>query len=281
LWLAGAAKMTRAKSNRGFTQLEPMISVSQLKQRYLFGVLDKITDSEGNPISDESLQAYINNAVSMLEHYLDIAIMPRCETEEKDYYANDYWQWSYFQLNSYPVIEIESIQVTYLRNENQQPEVALDIPLNWVRLSKDTGIVRLVPNNRFPAQLQIGQGGTFFPELFRRNSNVPSLWTIKYKHGFADGKVPVLMNNAIGLIASLQALSIAGNLVLGAGIASTSLSLDGLSQSISTTQSAENSAYSATRREYTEVLFGKTKDDPNSVVRILKDYYKGAGIFIV
>ena len=43
--------------------------------------------------------------------------------------------------------------------------------------------------------------------------------------GFKDGKVPMAINMAIGNMAAIQALHIAGDLVLGAGIASSSLSV--------------------------------------------------------
>lgn len=271
--------MSYPSSNRGFIQVEPLMTPTQLKARFLFGI--GIKDDLGNELSDETLQDYINIAVSMLEHYLDIAIMPRCEMENKDYQANDYWGWGYFQLNKYPIINIESLQVVYTVNDDGDEEVALDIPKAWWRLNKETGILRLIPNNRFPATLQIDSAGAFFPELFRRHSMVPDLWRFHYNHGFENGKIPVLVNTAIGLIAATYALSIAGNLILGAGIAGSSISLDGLSQSIQTTQSAENSGYSATLKEYAVRMFGANKDDPNSIMRILKDYYKGATINIV
>jgi len=269
-----------ARSNRGFTQAESLITVKQLKERYLFGLLD-VTDSEGNSISDETLQVYINNAVSMLEHYLDIAIMPRTDVEEKDYYANDYWDWGYFQLNHFPLLSIDKMEISYLKDNDGNDISIQEIPKAWIHTNKDTGIVRLIPNNKFPANLQVGSGGNFFPELFRRHSHVPQLWHITYTHGFAEGCIPVLFNAAIGLTAAMYALSVAGNLVLGAGIAGSSLSLDGLSQSIQTTPSAENSAYSATLKEYQARMFGATKDDPNSIIRILKDFYKGQGINII
>jgi len=148
-------------------------------------------------------------------------------------------------------------------------------------LNKETGVLRLVPNNKFPSNLQVGAGGAFFPELFRRQGHVPDLWLVEYTYGFEPGKIPVLINTAIGLLASIFALSVAGNLVLGAGIAGSSISLDGLSQSIQTTQSAENSAYSATRKEYADQLFGQRDGDPNSIIRILRNYYKGQYINII
>lgn len=271
-------------SNRLHTQVEPLITPAQLKARYLFGV--EIIDKNGNEMPNKTIQTYINNAVSMLEHDLGIFIKPQDIVEQKDYEANDYFHWGYLHLNYSPVICLTKLTIAYLRdvdsNGDLNESAVLDIPREWIRLSGDEGnILRLVPNNKFPARLQVEAGGSFFPELFRRHGHVPDLWLVHYRAGFEDGKIPVMMNQVIGLLASVQALSIAGNLVLGAGIAGSSLSIDGLSQSIQTTQSAENSAYSATRKEYADQLFGATKDDPNSLLQVLRNRYRGASLSMI
>lgn len=271
------------RNNQGFTEVEPLITVEKLKTLYLFGLLP-ILDPNGNPLPDWAFQDYINKAVSRLTHELDLAIMPRSYTadnpEEKDYYANEYVDWSYFQLNNYPVISVEKISVSYLRDSNGAPESILDIPKEWIRLDKASGIVRLVPSNRFPANLQVGAGGSFFPELFNRHSMAPQVWTFQYTYGFEPGRIPSMINDAIGLMASIQALDIGGDLVLGAGIASSSISMDGLSQSINTTSSAENHAYSAKRDAYRERLFGKNASD-SGLIGAIKAAFKGTQINII
>lgn len=253
---------------------EPLIDVTKLKQVYLYGIVIK-DQNTGQELPNEVYQQYIDNATSMLEHYLDISISPvKNFIEYKDYRVNDYADWGYFYLNNYPVKALRSLQLVYFRDENGDPEVVQTIPNNWIRLQAHDGIVRLIPNARFPANLQISQTGAYFPEILR-SQFVPHLWQITYDYGFDPGCVPTLLNQAIATIAAMQALIVGGNLVLGAGIAGSSISLDGLSQSIQTTQSAENSAFSATIKDYGDKIFGKTKDDPYALLRILKDYYKG------
>jgi hypothetical protein len=61
----------------------------------------------------------------------------------------------------------------------------------------------------------------------------------------ADG-IPADLKHAIGVKgATLLLLHVAGDLILGAGIATQSLSVDGLSQSVGTTSSAMYSGYSS------------------------------------
>lgn len=259
---------------------EPLVTVKLLKQTYLFGIhiVDRVT---GEEFSDEAYQQYIDNAVSMMEHYLDISISPVNNfVEYKDYRINDYADWGYMYLNNYPVRAIRKIEMVYFRDEDGAPQVVQQIPNNWLRLQAHDGIVRMIPNAKFPANLQISQTGSYFPEILR-SQFVPHLWQITYDYGFENGCVPTLLNQAIGTIAAIQALIVGGHLILGAGIAGTSISLDGLSQAIQTTQSAENSGYSSVIKDYSDKLFGKTKDDPFAIMKILKDFYKGSQMSII
>jgi len=65
---------------------------------------------------------------------------------------------------------------------------------------------------------------------------------------------PPSILDAIGLLASILPLDTAGDLIAGAGIASKSISLDGISQTINTTSSATNSGYGARGLSYQKRL---------------------------
>lgn len=252
---------------------EPIVDVQTLKDIYLFGL--DIKDNNGKAMPKKVYQRYIDNAITMLEHYLDISITPVNDfIEDKDYHLNDYSDWGYMSLNNFPVRRIRKIEMVYFRDVAGDPEVIQEIPLQWMRVRNHSGVVRLIPNARFPANLQLSQAGSFFPEILRTDT-VPDLWRVTYDYGFDSGRVPVMINSAIGYLAAVQALITGGNLIIGAGIAGSSISIDGLSQSIQTTQSAENSGYSATIKDYQRVLFGANKDDDTALLKILKSYYKG------
>lgn len=271
-------------SNRLIKRSGPLITAQQLKDIYLFGI--KITNDQGEDIKDEAYQVFIDNAVSMLEHYLDIFITPECIVEYKDYHINDYSSWGYMALDNFPVVKIDKLEMVYFRDEDTvtgelSEKIVQTIPRSWHRLQKHDGILRLVPNSRFPANLQIDNLGNYFPELLR-STEIPHTWKVTYTAGFEDGKIPNLINQAIALLAAISGLIIGGHLVLGAGISSQSLSLDGLSQSISSTNSAENSAYGANIKEYQKILFGDGPNDKeNGIIHQLKEYYKGQTIGIV
>jgi len=66
-----------------------------------------------------------------------------------------------------------------------------------------------------------------------------------HKMEWSTSGVPEDILHAIGYLAAMLPLDIAGDLIIGAGIASSSISVDGLSQSIGSTSSATNSGYGA------------------------------------
>jgi|GEM_PF-4030292 len=78
--------------------------------------------------------------------------------------------------------------------------------------------------------------------------------------------VPPLITKAILYTASMLPLDIAGDLLLGAGIAQQNISIDGLSQSIASTASATSSGYGAKIISY--------KDQLKTTMSTLKKKYK-------
>ena len=69
------------------------------------------------------------------------------------------------------------------------------------------------------------------------NDGLTVAWTLS--------TLPADLRQIVGMVAATLAQLVAGDLIGGAGIASSSLSMDGLSQSINTTSSPENTGYSA------------------------------------
>jgi len=100
-----------ATGRDSFTREEPLLTVKQMKERYLFGI--NLTDEAGNPIPDTTLQHHINAAVSYLEHKLDILIFPTEITERYDYRQIDYTEFNFIQLKKRPASNVTSLKVQY------------------------------------------------------------------------------------------------------------------------------------------------------------------------
>mgnify|MGYP000160127553 FL=1 len=71
--------------------------------------------------------------------------------------------------------------------------------------------------------------------------------------------MPMDLINLTGKLATFGPLGIAGDLILGAGIAAQSIGVDGLSQSISSTSSATNAGYGARILQYQKEIADSVK----------------------
>lgn len=237
-----------------------ILTVQELKQRYFFGV--DITNDAGQPLSDRVFEHYILTAVRWFEHQLDIPILPTSFCEFHDYYRNDYHAFNHLQLDNYPLISVEEFRVQYPSGQN-----VVIFPDEWLRLNKPEGQVQIVPTAGTLSEILVGQGGSFLPAIYNGMDYLPQLFQLQYTAGFENGKVPRNVVDIIGKFASLGPFDIFGDLIAGAGIATISLSMDGISQNIGTTSSATNAGYGARVIQYTKEI--------KEQIPLLKRYYKG------
>jgi hypothetical protein len=236
-----------------------VLTVEELKQLYLFGL--DLTDDAGEPLPDSTYQFYILSAIEWLEQQLDIKVLPTTVVAEShDYYREDYAQFNIAQLDNYPVITLDEWRVQY-----PSGQTVIVYPAEWIRLDKVHGIVRIVPTAGTLSEIIIGQGGSFLPAVFNGMSHLPDLFQFDYTCGFTN--LPTNLKDLIGMVASFGPLNIFGDLIVGAGIASTSLSIDGLSQSINSTSSATNSGYGARILQYEKRI--------KEQIPIVRRYWKG------
>lgn len=238
-----------------------VLSPAQLKQRYLFGI--DLTNDAGEPLPDTVFEHYILVGIEYLEHELDIPILPTQFTNElHDYYINDYQAFTIVQLENYPVISLDEFNVDYPSGQN-----VINFPPEWFRLDKTHGLVRIVPSAGTLSDILIGQGGSYLPAIYNGLGYLPDLFSIDYTAGFEDCQIPQNLLDIIGKVASLGPFNIFGDLIAGAGIATLSVSIDGLSQNIGTTSSATNAGYGARLGQYQKEI----KDQ----IGKLRKFYKG------
>lgn len=226
-----------------------IMGVEELKELYLFGV--NLTDDAGTPYPDRLFKHYIKAAVATLEAELGRDIVAReIVGETHDHYAMDYARWGNFRLHHYPVIEVKRVAFQY-----PNASVASEISLDWVVLHEDGrhGIIELVPGQGNIADV-LYVPGALMPLWSGNTGRVPGIWRFNYRAGYEPGEIPSDLKHAIGMMAAIGPFNIAGDLIAGAGIASKSISIPGLSQSVGTTSSATNSGYGARIGEYQKEL---------------------------
>lgn len=251
-----------------------ILSVNELKTNYLYGL--DLTDDAGRPYPDSLYAFFIRSAVSWLEHKLDIPIRrTEVEDERHDYFREDYDKYLWFETDLYPVIGITQVRLV-LPGEQQVQLFQKD----WIHIDRHSGQIQLVPGPGAAGVVLFGATGFWFPLMRGMNRWVPDVFRVTYTAGFGNptpdqvsppdprlNKQAEVIRELVGKIASFGPLNIAGDLLGGAGIASQSISIDGLSQNFNTTSSATSAGYGARLIQYRQEI----KDQ----VPTLKGYYKG------
>jgi len=245
------------------TSNDIVISVDDLKRTYLTGV--DLTDDSGTPFPESMFRAYLAAAVDQCSKELDIDIAPiEVTNETHDHFAQDYGRWGFFKMHHWPIIQMRSVSFQYPTMES-----GVEYDLEWVVLEEEgaSGVIQIVPGRGSIADVLLIPG-SLMPLWSGATGRVPGVWHFDYRAGFEINSVPPLLKHVIGMAAAIGVLNIAGDLVAGAGIATKSVSVPGLSQSIGTTSSATNAGYGSRIIEYQKEIksamptlkafFGKT-----------------------
>lgn len=223
-----------------FNRLEPLLTVDQLKSRHLKGIplTLKIKDPDtGKPyrIMDEELKDYIQSAVDEAEIETGLTLMPTKFKNKLPYQRQDFESLGYLQLPHRPIASIDSLTVR-LSDESD----VFTFPTTWIETANliwgQINIQPLAFSGLDGANQVIGQDsatGTsvFFNNLWNRPW-VAALFGVEYTTGFKDGLMPRVVNDLIGIIATMRVLSMIA--AAYSQSTSTSLGIDGMSQSVGT-----------------------------------------------
>lgn len=227
-----------------------VISVAELWELFLYGI--KIQGGEGSNFSDESMRFYLVAAQREIENYYNLKFIKQLADQTITYYRTDYWQTFPILQTNYPVRE--PLSMIGMLNKMEQ----IVYPQGWLFCEYDTLMgqgkrrISVVPTGSSTrGNAEIILTGITSQVGMQRFNMIPDYWRVQYITGWDIDQMPMDLINVVGMVASFGPLGIAGDLILGsAGIASQSLSIDGLSQSISTTASATNAGYGARILQY-------------------------------
>ena len=246
---------------------ELVLSPEEMVALYFYGIGTRSQD--GTLLSMDVYEMYIKAAQQEIERYLDISFKPTLITEKIHYHRDDY-------ISGFPIIRVSKpvykpLSLVGFINGIEQ----IVYPQVWLssRMTSDYYYERqlfVVPTTKGVIE---GSGEVILSGITAQTGlhtfrNIPNYWTTQYLTGFR--RIPYELMNVIGKLASIGVFNVLGDIVLGqAAVASYSLSIDGLSQSIGTTNSAENSAYSARIKMY--------MDEVKKTLDRVKSSYRGIG----
>jgi len=238
------------------------ITPDWLKEVWLWRIPIEFDDDK---LSDEAIQFYIDSAISRAELLLNIDIRPKVIEQETYDYRVEEWMggYGYVQLNHRPAVSIESLDLNVITS-------VIHIPNEWIQLKKKSAQINLIPYYGMLASAAIGNQMLLFMPLMSSSNYIPQILRCSYTAGIGDDEdAPDLLAQLIAMNATTGVLNVLGEIALGgqAALAGYSIGIDGLSQSVSTTASAENAAYGGRIRQMEREM--------SEVVKTLRQYYYG------
>ena len=220
-----------------------VISIQELKDIYLWGV--DLTNDQGVPYPTSMYAWYIKAAVDWLEKKLDIPIIPRTYTDERhDFFKDDYNKYIWLKLTHSPVIAVNECKLV-LPGE----QVVKVFEKEWLHIQRFDGQLQMVPGTGTAGTILLGASGAWIPLIYGNNKFIPDAFRVNYECGFGRpsnpngvtvqdpelDQIPSNIRHLVGMLSAIGPFNVAGDMIAGAGIASTSIGIDGLSQSVSTT----------------------------------------------
>jgi len=217
----------------GTNRYMPIPTATDMKRRSLFGIplTSKLT---GETVQDETLDDYVRQSISEIEHELDLYITPTQFQERHDYDREmQFWSFGYTRLHHSPILNVNKYQLTFNNGVAGIPLV--DMPLEFIHVQPQDGTIQLVPANGvgisgFIASVYSGLGFHAF------NSQAITHWPgavlVEYTAGFPAGQIPALLAGLIENLAAYKFLSTIGPLLFP--YSSVGISIDGTSQSVGT-----------------------------------------------
>lgn len=239
-----------------------ILNPQELLDLYFYGVA--IIEPSGTKMPMSTIEHYIRSSQEQVEKWLGIKFQKQIIKEQKDFDRNDWYNWGYIRT-TYPAVKALSLEGFI--GETKQ----ITYPAEWlnVRKTNDGELyhrhVYLVPSSNSPSSTQVVYTGIAPHLSLTWNQRVPNYWSVEYETGFC--KVPSDLLEFVGLLSAIRLFHVMGDLILGAGIASQSISIDGLSQAIATTSSATNAGYGSRILGYVNEI--------KQLKEMLYNYYKG------
>ena len=239
---------------------QTVFSISELISQYLQGI--NFIDRNNQPIPQLTFQTHINTAVKYLENFLGIKIAKQLIFEDKHFSRDDWKKWG-FVKTTYPVMCVYSLD-GFVGQIKQ-----IQYPKGWLSVKKTNDPIGfhkhiyVVPNQSDYVQNMgvVFQG--IYPHTGYLNAQViPNYWKCTYTTGWDDWEIPEDIKFVIALMASTNLLTfLSTGMNPFFGTASQSISIDGLSQSLSSIQNANSLLFSPLIKQNIDMLRGQGGKD--------------------
>lgn len=224
------------------------LTVDAIKSNH-FGIT--VTDPRtGEFLPDSFYESKIDVALAQAEKMLDIVILPRLLREQHDFYRNDFESYMHIHTHHKPILQVESVELKY------GGTMAFKYPTRWWRVYNLSGHLEMLPNTMLAGgqgSMNLAQAYSGYPviagipSIAGTGSYAPQLFHVSYVGGMLPptrrgvtqpNEMHPDLWSLIVKLALKEVFQQFGRLIIGPGIANMSVNIDGVSQSIDTTQSA-------------------------------------------
>lgn len=259
--------------------LESLGINKQLVKNELLGMDNDLVDPvTGKEYPDSFYDQIIERSVSRAEKIFDVAILPRLQVDRLDYHRNDFNAFAFLQASYRPILHVEDVLMYY---NNQD---IMHVPNEWLKVTNRSGQLQVSPSVLMQG-LNTTINPTIYPILntpygmtpspYEQAEYAPQMLGITYvagmmppegKHGvYRDYEMQPDMVAYIAKLAAVEVLERYGRSIISPGIASYSVSIDGISTSEDTTQSSTMAGTSAEIKNLME--------DMSPIEQALKQFY--------
>ncbi len=209
---------------------EPVLTPALLVSRYLKGI--PLAFPNGDSFTPQDIQDQIVLATNEIEMACKITVSREQFWDKVPFDINLYKSFIYLKTEQGPVLSVEEVSIV-----SSDGYKVFKIPSEWLEPSNfSKGIINVVPILGAYSVATGGgvgaYGGIPYINVFSQLSFVPGFWAISYTTGVSkiEGQFPVVINDLIGLTASINMLMMIQTMFLAM---SQSLSRDGVAQSSS------------------------------------------------
>jgi hypothetical protein len=239
-----------------------VLTPDDMRYTYLWGIDFRATN--GMSYTDDQIRFHIESSIAEMERRLNITIIKKriaCEPERRGLQEGvDYDEEETF----YP-FRRERIQRSGMILTRKRPVISVDRLELFSRNEKITSLLESSTLDKTKGMIRFFTRPLRFSETSRaiHNSiypygadqfNANLFYAIDYVAGYkSPNAVPKDLRAAIGKMCAIEMLNIIGDGIL-AGFSSSSLSMDGVSESFSSTQSATSATYGARIKTYEDEL---------------------------
>jgi hypothetical protein len=208
---------------------------ADMRRRMLFGIPLKSAFTQ-QEVTDETLQDFITQAISEVEHTLDLYITPVTFVEKHDYIRENFtWNYNYLKVNHPNILTVSKVELSFTNSMDPALKGFVNFPLEHVHVMPQEGVIQLVPafGTSLSGFLLSAFSGTQFHALRAIGiTNFPGGVRVQYTSGFNENQVPAILTALIETIAAIRTLSVLGPILFPHN--SVSISMDGASQTTST-----------------------------------------------